>query len=296
MFTNATLYRITQLPAPDFKVVEALEAKAFTPCGPTQEISHGWIAPRGDGESLCECINGNLIYKLMTETKTVPAEILDRALTERCKAVEDATGRKPGKKERRELKDEVRLDLLPKAFPKRIATLAWINPEQHLLVVDTASQKRADEVAMLLIDASEGLVVQHMTTNQHPSNVMAAWLSQVSLPDTLGIDMDCVLGSTDESKTKVKYVKHNLDIPEIKEHIQKGMLPESLSLTWLNRIAFTLSNDLTLKNIMLLDNPLRDTEEEVDEFDASVCIMTGELISLVNDLAEELGGEITQPA
>jgi len=102
--------------------------------------------------------------------------------------------------------------------------------------------------------------------------------------------MDCVLVATDESKTKVKYVKHNLDIPEVKEHIAKGLLPESLALTWLNRVSFVLNADMTIKGVTLLDLP--ELEEGVDEFDANVCLITGELTGLVDDLIEELGGEI----
>lgn len=294
MFTSATLYRITQLPVPDFKVVEALESHAFTPCGPTQEVSHGWIAPRGDGESLCECINGNLIYKLMTETKAVPADVLDRELTARCQAVEASTGRKPGKKERREIKEEVKLDLLPKAFPKRVATLAWISPKHKLLVIDTASQKRADEVVIELVASQEGLVVTLLNTQTSPVAAMAAWLLQHNTPETLGIDRDCVLVAADESKAKVKYVKHALDIPEIKKHIQQGLLPESLALTWLNRVSFTLTSDLTLKGIDILDVDTGEDAEQVDEFDASVVIATSEIASLVSDLIDELGGEFAE--
>jgi len=290
MFTSATLYRIQALPAADFEITAALESGAFMPCGPTQEVSHGWIAPRGPGEALCECINGQLIYKLMTETKSVPAGVLDRELTTRCKAVEDTTGRKPGKKERRDLKEEIKLDLLPKAFPKQTATLVWINPEKKLLVIDTASAKRADEVVNALIQSQEGLQVQPINTLAHPIRVMASWLDQTAQPETMGIDMDCVLVATDESKTKVKYVKHNLDIPEVKEHIAKGLLPESLALTWLNRVSFVLNADMTIKGVTLLDLP--ELEEGVDEFDASVCLITGELTGLVDDLIEELGGEI----
>ena len=297
MFTNATLYRITASPAADFDILGALEANQFAPCGPSQEVSHGWVPPRGEGEALCECINGHLIYKLMTETKTVPADLLDRELDARCKKVEAETGRRPGKKERRELKDEIKLGLLPAAFPKRTATLVWINPTAKLLVIDTASAKRADDVVMQLVMSQEGLAMQPISTNTTPSGAMASWLIKTSLPETMGIDRDCVLAATDESKAKVKYEKHDLDIPEVVEHIQRGMMPESLALTWLNRVSFTLTSDMNLKTIEILNVDVEDAEK-ADEFDAGVCIATAEITSLVSDLLEELGGEviITQEA
>jgi recombination associated protein RdgC len=294
MFKNATLYRINASPSEDFCILDAMEAHAFTPCDSTQEVSHGWVAPREPSGDLVECINGQLVYKLMTETKTVPADVLEREINERCTQIEVTAGRKPGAKERREIKEEALLSLLPQAFPKRTATLAWINPSINLLVIDTASAKRADEVVTALLQAQEGLALQPIASATAPSAAMAAWLTQVARPETLGIDTDCVLAS--EEKTKVKYVKHNLDIPEVKEHIAKGMRPESLALTWLNRVSFTLTDALTIKGIDILDVP--PLEEDADAFDADVCIVTSEITSLVHDLLQELGGEnaTTHPA
>jgi len=141
-----------------------------------------------------------------------------------------------------------------------------------------------------LIQSQEGLQVQPINTATSPTVAMAGWLIQTAQPETLGIDMDCVLVAADESKTKVKYVKHNLDIPEVKEHIAKDLFPESLALTWLNRVSFVFNADMTIKGVTLLDLP--ELEEGVDEFYASVCLITGELTGLVDDLIEELGGEI----
>lgn len=293
MFKNATLYRIIQMPSPDYDITAALQAREFLPCGASQEVSHGWVPPRGEYQAMCECINGNLIYKLMTETKTVPTDVLDRKVKERAAAIEASTGRKPGRKETRDLKDDIRLELLPMAFAKRTSTLAWINPEQKLLVIDTASTKRADEVVTALIQSQEGLVLQRINTQVSPVARMADWLTKAFAPETLSVDRDCVLASMDESKAKVKYVKHNLDIQEVVDHIHNGMMPESLAVTWLNRVSFVLTGELTLKNIAILDVEVDAGDEKVDEFDASICIMTAELLSLTGDLIDELGGEVS---
>ena len=56
--------------------------------------------------------------------------------------IEAAEGRKPGKKEKREIKDDVRLQLLPMAFTKQAAVQVWIDPKARLLVLDAASQAK----------------------------------------------------------------------------------------------------------------------------------------------------------
>ena len=80
MIKNAILYRI----APEFFISSDLfannmEAAAFAPCGATQEISAGWVPPRGEAYgALVESIGGHLIAKLAIETKAVPSELVKR--------------------------------------------------------------------------------------------------------------------------------------------------------------------------------------------------------------------------
>lgn len=46
--------------------------------------------------------------------------------------MEKTTGRKPGKKLMKELKEQALLELLPMAFTKQSVTRIWIAPKQHL--------------------------------------------------------------------------------------------------------------------------------------------------------------------
>jgi recombination associated protein RdgC len=292
MITNAIIYNLTTMPGADFDVLGALGATAFTPCGATQELSAGWVPPREENGPLCECINGQLVFKLMIETKKVPADIIDRKLQAAMIESENLTGRKPGKKERRDIKDEIVLELLPKAFPRREAITSWIDPIGRKLVVGTSSQAKADRVASSLVAALTGLECTPVYTHTTPAVAMTDWLLSERLPETLAIEEDCELKS--EGGTKVKYVKHQLNIPEIKEHLTKGMTPASLDLTWLGRVNFTLTDGLVLKKIDILGNILEDHPEQVDAFDADVLIATTEINGLVADLIEDLGGEAVQ--
>ena len=289
MITNAILYKLTAMPGADFDVLGALGAAAFVPCGATQELSAGWVPPREANGPLCEGINGQLILKLMVETKKVPADVIDRKLQVAIKEIEELTGRKPGKKECRELKDEILFELLPSAFPKREAITAWIDPIGRKLVVGTSSQAKADRVASGLVSVLTGLECTPVHTYTPPAVAMTDWLLSERLPETLAIEEDCELKSG--GGTKVKYVKHQLNIPEIKEHLTKGMTPASLDLTWLGRVNFTLTDGLVLKKIDILGNILEGHPEQVDAFDADVVIATTEINGLISDLIADLDGE-----
>ncbi len=120
----------------------------------------GWVPPRGEAHgALAESVGGQWILRFMTESKMLPGSVLARKVKDKAARIEKETGRKPGKKETRELKEEAKLDLLPMAFTKQGSMWVWIDTEARLLVLDTGSQGRADEVVSLLVEALPGLSV-----------------------------------------------------------------------------------------------------------------------------------------
>jgi recombination associated protein RdgC len=92
----------------------------------------------------------------------------------------------------------------------------------------------------------------------------------------------------------VRYGRHTLEIDEVGEHIRQGKLPVSLAMTWDSRVSFVLTEGLTLKKLKLLDVVLdvKDNHKDVSAFDADVAITTGELMRMIPDLVEALGGRL----
>lgn len=292
MFKNAILYSIFGLDDIGIDVIEASLSKAqFAPCGPTQERSVGWVPPRGEANgALLESVGGQWIAKFFTEVKSVPGSVIARKVDEKVARIEQETGRKPGKKERRELKEEAKLDLLPHAFTKQAATLVWVDRENHTLLVDASTQSRADDVVSALVEAIPGISLSLLHTQTSPQAAMANWLVEQEPPVNFSIDRECELKACDESKAVVKYGHHPLDIEEIQQHIRLGKLPTKLALTWDDRVSFVLTEGLRLKKLSFLDTVLDDVSQQDSGFDADVAIATGELSRLIPDLVAALGG------
>ena len=293
MFKNLIIYRIAASWAMELAAAEEALAKAtFEECGATQEKSTGWVPPRGDEHAaLIESVGGQWIARLMTESKQVPASVLARKVKEKAGRIEQETGRKPGKKESKELKEEAKQDLLPMAFTKQSSTWVWIDPEAHLLVLDTGSQGKADEVVTMLVGALPGFAVALLDTAESPQACMAHWLKEQEPPTGFSIDRECELKSCDESKAVVKYGRHPLEIDEIREHIQQGKLPTKLAMSWDDRVSFVLTEGLQIKKVSFLDTVFEGQKQDDVGFDADVAIATGELSKLIPDLIEALGGE-----
>lgn len=291
MFKNAIIYRIGTLAATLDQAEAALQRARFIECGPTQEKSVGFVPPRGEAHgALVESIGGQWICRLMVETKSVPGDALRRATQAHADQVEQETGRKPGKKERRELQGDALLELLPHAFARSAATWIWIDRLASTLLIDTGSQARADEVASLLVELLSGLTVALLGTQTSPQAAMAHWLVEQEPPQGFSVDRECELKAADESRAVVRYGHHPLDIAEISAHIEAGKLPTRLALTWDDRVSFVLTDGLQVRKIAFLDSVFDGRKEDDAGFDADVAIATGELAKLIPDLVGALGG------
>jgi recombination associated protein RdgC len=294
LFKNLIVYRIGPSWAANSAELEAgLEKMIFVPCGPTQAVSAGWAPPRGVLHApLVESIGGQWLMKLMVEQRVLPSAVVKRRVEERAARIEKETGRKPGKKQAKEIKEEVVLELLPQCFTKQAALRVWLNPKDRLLMIDASSPARADDVVTHLVKACEGLAVAPLNTAQSPAAVMSEWLTTGEPPAGFSVDRECELKSPDETKSAVRYARHALDIEEIRQHIAHGKLPTQLALTWQGRVSLLLTEAMQVKKIAFLEGVFEGGKPGKDEaFDANAAIATGELGKMIPDLIDALGGE-----
>lgn len=298
MFKNATVYRLPAGWAPEVaEMEEALQREPFAPCSAQEDKSIGWAPPRGDAHGpLVESVGGQRILRLMIETRQVPTAVVRRLLEERLAEIEASTGRKPGRKESRDLFDDIQQSLLPQAFPKTASVWVWLDLRAGALWLDTASQAKADETITALVRALPGFAPRLLQTQTSPQAAMTAWLLVVDTEDGpahLHIGRECELKSADEFQSVVRYTRHPLQTEEVRRHIAEGKLPTRLALEWEGRVAFTLTEGLALKKIAFLDGVFEDNASAEDEggFDADVALATGELSGLLADLVQALGGE-----
>lgn len=293
IFKNAALFRAT-LPQDGTDIETSLGNHQFAPCGATQQASSGWVPPRGeDGGDMIEVIDGQWLMALKTETKLLPGAVVKEHVKKLAAQIERNTGRKPGRKQTKELKEQATLELLPMAFTKQSVTGVWLSPADGWLVVDTASASKADAVLTALVKSVPGLVVHALHTCEAPSAVMANWLLTGEPAADFTLDRECELKGTDEMKSVVRYGRHPLDIDEVRGHIKQGKMPTRLAMTWNGRLSFTLTDQGALRKIEFLDGVLDDQGDTADRFDADAAILTGELRKMLPALVEALGGEHT---
>lgn len=296
-FKNINAYRLTApwtLTAE--QLAEQLAPQAFTPCTSLDAKSTGWTSPRDNG-MLVHALEGQLLLQLTTESKLMPASAINILVKARIAELEEQQGFKPGRKQCKEIKEQVIDETLPRALSTLKSTRVWIDTKNGWLVVDgTAS--RADEVFKMLLKSLESLPFASLRTERSPMAAMTDWLAADEAPAGFTVDQDMLLRSTGEGKAEVRYTRHTIELEDVRRHIAAGKQCVKLALTWADRVSFVLGDDLILKRVAPLDVLKENTAESVanedERFDGDFLLMTGELAKMMNELTEALGG-LEQP-
>lgn len=297
-FKNLQIYR---LPAPwaitAAQLETALAPQAFTPCTSLELLTQGWLSPRNNG-MLVHTVNKQMVIQLGTEKKLLPSSVVNQVTKARAAEIEEQQGFAPGRKQMRELKEDVTDELLPRAFSIQSSTWAWIDPVHGWLVIDAGSPGKAEEVLKLLIKAIDKLPLETLRTVLSPVTAMTDWLLSDEAPAGFTVDQDTELRSTGEGKATVRYVRHTLEADDVRRHIEAGKQCTRLAMTWDSKISFVLTEGLTVKRIAPLDVLKEDsdstTKNDDERFDSDLMLMTGELNKLLTSLIEALGGQLQE--
>lgn len=293
-FRNLQLYRLSPGLKLDLEDLDARLAKLpLMPCGGLDRQRIGWLPVRGDHE-FAYSLNGQLLIALGIEDKILPAAVVKQAAEEKIAEIAEREGFRPGAKRRKEVREQIEDELLPRAFVKRSIVYAWLDPVNGWLAIDAASAGKAEALIKLLGDSLPDLAMALPHTRLSPAVAMTGWLSENEAPAGFSIDRDCELRLPGEERATVRYVRHALDGEEIGEHIAVGKQATRLGLTWADRISFLLTEKLEIKRLQFLDL-LKEQCEQAEDADAlfqiEFALMSGELARLIADLVAALGGE-----
>ena len=147
-FKNLMIYSFTEELTIDNNTLEdALEKGQFKPCNSQELDSYGWTSPMGrHGENLHHSGSGFILLCAKKEERILPASVIRDFVMDRVNTIEDEQARKVRKKERDEIKDDVMMELTPKAFTRSSLTYGLLAPEQGYLLVDAGSAKTSDHL------------------------------------------------------------------------------------------------------------------------------------------------------
>lgn len=293
MFKNLRLFKLDDPAAVDLDRCEAqLAARRFRPCGPLETATMGWVPPLGEETSALSHLAGDcVLICVRRQERLLPAAVVAETLDEKIAEIEDREARTVGRKERRQVKDEVLLDLLPRAFTRSRRACAYLDRQTGWLLVDSASAKAAEDLVDLLRETLGSLPVHPPRPPRPPELLLTQWVTTGELPTGLTLGDECELRDAQDEKAVVRCRGHDLAAEEIATHLRAGKQVTKLALDWRECLTFVLQEDLSLKRLRFADELLEEgldagQEDEAVRLDAEFILMTGELRALLACLEE----------
>lgn len=301
-FKNLKVYRFSKpFSIADEQLENHLNEKSFHPCGSTQASSQGWVAPLANSQDnssalLTHTIGKTTMICLQLEERILPSSVVNDALNEKLEAIQQETGRRPVGKHKQGIKDEVVLDLLPRAFTRAKRTYAYLDQASQFMVVDASSSKKAEELVELLRQSLGSFPVVPLNTKILPALLMTQWLNGTNLKDDFLIKDECELKESSEDGAILRCKRQDLTSDEIQMHLDSGKEVTQLAINWNDTLDCILQDDFAIKRLKFSDELLEQAENDGAEdsaalFDADFNIMSGELARFIPRLIEILGGE-----
>ena len=295
LFKNIVPYRLPENCAVQAQDLEIkLSRDPLQACGGLQMESRGWTHPHEDEANLFQ-LQQQWLLCLGVEQKLLPSSIIRQHTEDRAAHIALRQGHSVGRKQLRDLKEQVTGELLPRALARRRLTHAWIDRAHGWLMVDAAADTRAEQFMEVLRRAEDDLSATRVETQRSPAACMAAWLAEGNAPNGFSIDQDLELRAADHSRATVRYSRHSLEGEEIRGHLAGGKTVVRLGLTWNEKISFVLTEHLQIKRVVFLDILRRESDAELDDphaqFAVDFALMSGELARMFADLMTALGGE-----
>jgi len=298
-FKNLLTYRLTQeVPFEPEALEAALASKPARPCASQELTTYGFVAPFGKGEDapLVHVIGEYLLIAARKEERILPSSVVNDAVKEKVEEIETEQMRKVYKKERDQIKDEIIQAFLPRAFIRRSMIFAAIAPRLGVILVNSASAKRAEDLLSTLREVMGSLPVRPATVKVAPVATMTDWVKSQQAAEGFHVLDECELRDTAEDGGIVRCKRQDLTGEEIQLHLSTGKVVTQLALAWQDKLSFILDDKMVIKRLkfeeLLQEQAEQDGgDEAAQQFDASFQLMMMTFAEFLPVLFEALGGE-----
>jgi recombination associated protein RdgC len=281
------------------KLEEHLSEHLFTPCGSTEQSHFGWVNALGKhGHSTVHSVNGNFLIAARREDKILPPNVVKDIVDAKIAQLEVDQSRSATKQERVKFKEDVVFELLPRAFSRITDTHAYINPKENIIIVNTSSRGKAEDLLALLRKVLGTLPVTSVSPEKAPDELMTEWVTENNTGENFKLGMEAEFHGLGDDGAIARVKNQDLDSDEVKSHLEADKYVTKLALEFDECMSFILGDDLSIKRIKFFDS-LHEQSDDIDsddviaKLDADFALMAGELNRMLVCLLSEFNIKAT---
>jgi recombination associated protein RdgC len=264
-----------------------LDTQAFTPCGAFQETSFGFETPlENTGDRLCRRVMGVELVQLRVQSRILPPAAIREALSERVEAFKQRTRRDPSRQEKRELKEEVYADLLPKSLVKSERVQALYLGSESVLAIGSTTAKHVEAMLDRLGECLPEMRFVPIEFKQ-PAEQFMTRLFNGDGPDGFSLGRECRMRDPGEGGASVSWLDMDLDDRPARQLVQSGLKIDRLGFGFAGLLRGTVDQEWALRKLKIEGQEAVDELEDDDpaaRFDAELVIFGGILTRLLNAL------------
>ena len=290
-FSNLIAYKFKQDVCYDQAEFEkALEQDVSRTPGQKEFRTMGWTKALGKhGSTLAHFSENRILICCKTIVKDISAEAINEQLAEKVDVIEREEQRPVKKKEKDELKESILFSMMETAYNKSALLYAFIDMEKGLIIVNSPSFNKAEELLALLRKSLGTLPVVPMFANIDLDVYLTRWLADYKSPEGFKIGFDAHLEEPDDKAAQTKFKGQDLSSDEVKAHLFSGSRVTKLQLSYQDRLTFDLDNGGQIKRLnygggLKEENADISKEEMSKKLDADFILATSEIIEMLTQL------------
>ena len=280
---NLTVYRSPAGWIPDLNMLD-------NNLSSTEKLGYSWKVIRNGVPFIT--VGDNILLVCEKQEKLLPSSVINRELVSRCENLEQLQGYKVGKKQKRDLKEQIIAELFTKAFTTSRLVNVWINTKENILCIETTSDSVAHDVYMRLakdIGYRGHRMVTEKSVDIFMNNMI---LANDYCIGNFRLGRSCVIQGAESNTKKITYKNESLDTGVVSNYVMQGKRPVKLEIVLgTDECFFTIDSKFVISKITLKDIVENRSEFDTDDdyFDNELTIRSGQCLKIINELIGTLG-------